>query len=246
VVVTGGVGCRTARFELALVDLDRWKQHTCSLRPCSAGTWYRWKTIHRPESVDLGELFGGDPITTHAVPRLGSVLVKHGDLRRHPRSKEDCVAACYDCLMSYTNQSDHRLLDRLLVRDLLLDLASAHVDVSSTSLSRAEQLRELERQAGSELERTWLRFLDGRGLRLPSRAQVYLEDLRTRPDFVYDEDLTVIYIDGPPHKYSERQARDRAQSEALEDAGYTVVRFADDADWEAIVRAKPSIFGVKP
>jgi hypothetical protein len=34
------------------------------------------------------------------------------DLRRAPNAKEDCEAACYDCLMSYFNKSDHRRLDR--------------------------------------------------------------------------------------------------------------------------------------
>jgi hypothetical protein len=35
------------------------------------------------------------------------------------------MAACYDCLLSYTNQPDHRILDRFAVRDLLLRLAGA-------------------------------------------------------------------------------------------------------------------------
>ncbi|RME75099.1 MAG: DUF1998 domain-containing protein, partial [Chloroflexi bacterium] len=36
--------------------------------------------------------------------------------------REHCARACYDCLLSYTNQYDHLLLDRHLVRDLLLKL----------------------------------------------------------------------------------------------------------------------------
>ena len=38
------------------------------------------------------------------------------DLRRAPRAREDCEAACYDCLLSYTNQPDHQLVDRMLIR----------------------------------------------------------------------------------------------------------------------------------
>src|SRR5690606_20239452 len=36
------------------------------------------------------------------------------DLGGRPGAKEPCEAACYDCLMSYYNQMDHRLLDRKL------------------------------------------------------------------------------------------------------------------------------------
>ena len=34
------------------------------------------------------------------------------DVRRAAGGRFDCEAACYDCLLSYTNQPDHRLLDR--------------------------------------------------------------------------------------------------------------------------------------
>ena len=43
------------------------------------------------------------------------------DRRRAPSSREDCEAACYDCLMSYSNQREHDLLDRQKIRELLLE-----------------------------------------------------------------------------------------------------------------------------
>ena len=46
------------------------------------------------------------------------------DMRRAPRAREDCEAACYDCLLSYTNQPDHQLVDRQLVADYLHLLAN--------------------------------------------------------------------------------------------------------------------------
>ena len=41
------------------------------------------------------------------------------DLRHAPRAREDCEAACYDCLMSYANQSDHLLLDRHAIKEVV-------------------------------------------------------------------------------------------------------------------------------
>ncbi|PDW01536.1 hypothetical protein CJ255_18615 [Candidatus Viridilinea mediisalina] len=39
----------------------------------------------------------------------------------------ECVRACYRCLLSYSNQPDHALLDRRTVRDLLVALTQAEV-----------------------------------------------------------------------------------------------------------------------
>lgn len=165
------------------------------------------------------------------------------DLRRARGSREDCEAACYDCLMSYTNQMDHRILDRHKIKAILMALANCKVESSPSVVPRSQHLMELERACDSDLERQWLRYLDSRGLRLPSRAQVFIESCRTRPDFFYDDAQAAIYVDGPPHKYPERQARDRMQRECMEDAGYQVIRFGSDEDWDAIIKRYPYLFG---
>ena len=46
-----------------------------------------------------------------------------------------------------------------------------------------------------------------------------------------------IYVDGPPHDYPDRQARDRQQTTSMEDAGWTVIRFGHAGDWVEIVAA---------
>jgi hypothetical protein len=38
---------------------------------------------------------------------------------------ERCSAACYDCVLSYTNQLDHRHLDRNLIRVFLFSLTKS-------------------------------------------------------------------------------------------------------------------------
>lgn len=165
------------------------------------------------------------------------------DLRRAQGSKEDCEAACYDCLMSYTNQMDHRILDRHKVKDILMALAVCKVESSPSVVPRSQHLADLERACESDLERRWLRYMDSRGLRLPSRAQVFIKACSTRPDFFYDDSQTAIYVDGSPHKYPERHARDRKQTECMEDAGYHVIRFGSDEDWDAIIERYPYVFG---
>jgi len=168
------------------------------------------------------------------------------DRKRAPRASEDCSTACYDCLMTYANQPDHQRLDRHLVRDFLLELSRAGVASSPAATPRAAHLASLVARCESGLEREWLRFLEAHNLKLPTAAQqvpAALAGCGTRPDFVYADDMAIVYVDGPMHDFPTRQARDRTQTACVNDCGWTVVRFPAQADWDAIVAAHPGLFG---
>ncbi|MFQ3537088.1 MAG: DEAD/DEAH box helicase [Aggregatilineales bacterium] len=175
----------------------------------------------------------------HFDPNTGA------DLRRAPRAREDCEAACYDCLMSYGNQREHPILDRQAIRDLLRELMNAKVSISPVGESREAHLQKLLSLCESELEREWLHNLHQRGLRLPDAAQVYLEGCQTRPDFLYNSDgiYAAIYIDGSHHDYPQRRERDRQQASCMEDYGYRVIRFGYRDDWTKLIEQNKHIFG---
>ncbi|MBL8899664.1 MAG: DUF1998 domain-containing protein, partial [Planctomycetes bacterium] len=165
------------------------------------------------------------------------------DRRRAPRAKEDCEAACYQCLLSYTNQPDHPILDRLKVREVLQELAAATVACSPTEETREERLARLQKLAGSGLERSFLDLLQKRKHTLPDTAQAVLEGYQARPDFAYHRGNALVFIDGPPHDAPEVRRKDTEQTQALEDAGYLVLRFRHDEDWSARLDEHPSVFG---
>ncbi len=165
------------------------------------------------------------------------------DLRHASGASEDCEAACYDCLMSYTNQLDHRRLDRMAVRETLITWSQAELEVGALGENRADHLERLLRLCGSDLERRWLHWVDEQGLHLPSDAQRLFPDEGTRPDFTYDDAYVAVYIDGPPHDYPERQSRDGAQESALRQAGWSVLRFRYDEEWTPMVASRPDAFG---
>lgn len=167
------------------------------------------------------------------------------DRKRAEKSREDCEAACYDCLLSYSNQTDHRFIDRKSIRDILLRIIQAKVSASPVGIPRAEHLQRLMNQAGSELERKWLRFIDEKNYCLPSKAQYLIETCKTRPDFLYEDHLATIYVNGPIHDYPERAKRDEEQRDSLEDLGYTVIPFGHRDDWHEIIARFPHIFGIK-
>jgi ATP-dependent helicase YprA (DUF1998 family) len=165
------------------------------------------------------------------------------DLGGPPWRPERCEAACYDCLMSYRNQTDHKLLDRKAVAEVLRPLAKAEVSHAPGALTRDEQFARLNRVAVSELERRWLKFLLDQGYRLPTDASKLFEKAGTRCDFYYADHNFVVYVDGPPHDFPERAQRDAEQQTAMEDLGYLVVRFRHDSDWVALIQKHPSVFG---
>ncbi len=161
-----------------------------------------------------------------------------------PGSSEVCEAACYDCLMTYTNQMDHRSLDRKSILNLLLDFKEASVESAPSEGTRPDHLAALVRQTGSDLERKWLSFIEERGHRLPTHAQLLIEEAKSRPDFFYADGYDVaIYIDGSHHDYPERKSRDAAKTMELEDLGYMVIRFGYEDDWEKILKEYPYVFG---
>lgn len=165
------------------------------------------------------------------------------DLLHAPRARETCEAACYDCLLTYSNQRDHQILDRRSIRDVLLRLADAQVVASVNATPSPEHLEQLQRLTESSLEQQWLAYLEARGHRLPTQGQLLMPECQTRPDFCYEDEMAAIYIDGPYHDFPERHARDATTSECLEDRGYLVIRFGHQDDWDAILAQYPSIFG---
>ncbi len=165
------------------------------------------------------------------------------DLQKAPGAKENCEAACYDCLMSYSNQMDHLMLDRHSVIPILQKLRSATLQRSSSELSRGQHFKELLRLCQSEFEKKWLSYIYERDCILPTHAQQLIESCNTRPDFLYEGKYAAIYVDGPPHDKPGQQAKDKEITDALENEGWHVIRFRYDADWDGIIEANKSVFG---
>lgn len=165
------------------------------------------------------------------------------DFKRAPGMEEDCEAACYQCLLSYGNQRDHRAIDRQKVKDLLLALRDSTTQASSGPKPRSDHFTGLHLLCQSDLEREWLQELEDRSLRLPTHAQYLMERFGTRPDFFYRDQSVVIYVDGRHHDFPDRARRDRDQQEQLEDRGFRVIRFHHAEDWDKIFTRYQHLFG---
>ncbi|AIZ45146.1 RNA helicase [Deinococcus radiopugnans] len=176
----------------------------------------------------------GEALTLLHFDPVGGV-----DLENAPHARERCVAACYDCLMTYGNQNFHELLDRFKVRDLLLALTAGQVVAQAEA--GADHLGGLSGQCGHDLAREWLLHLREQDLRLPSHARQHLADLQACPDFTYEAHAAMVFVDAPD---ADGPGRDAQARERLDLAGYTIITFTPDrAQWPELLRRYAFIFG---
>ena len=159
---------------------------------------------------------------------------------------EGCARACYDCLLTYTNQRDHALLDRHRIRSLLQELARRGPKPAHAGRRREEQYQWLlERlDTASELERRFLEHLYRTGRRLPDDAQRHLADYPARPDFYYENARACVFCDGAVHDQPEVAAKDHRIRADLRDLGYRVIVIRYDRDLEEQIQSYPDLFGV--
>src|SRR5262249_48546137 len=162
--------------------------------------------------------------------------------------EERCTAACYDCLLSYSNQRDHRYLDRHKVRDFLFALSRSEIAPAVDMPSYEEEYRRLLTliDPGSTFERAFLEYLYKNGLRLPDHAQHTPADgILVQPDFYYERDGipgVCIFIDGPRHDEPAQAERDRTVREALKDQGFRIVVIKSGRAIADQVSEHPDIF----
>jgi hypothetical protein len=164
-----------------------------------------------------------------------------------PGWADRCPAACYDCLLSYANQLDHRHLDRHRVRDFLLRLARSE-PVKPAGRTYDEQYAWLRERIDptSSFECAFLLYLYERKLRLPDFAQYTpAADIFVQPDFYYQRGTVpgiCIFIDGPYHDAPARKEEDQRGREALEDRGHRVIAINADQSLAEQIRRHPDAF----
>lgn len=164
-----------------------------------------------------------------------------------PGARERCERGCYDCLLSYTNQTYHQLIDRHAVIGILAELAESWTGGRAAQDGTPEEHADsLADASGSQLERDFLTFLKQSDYRMPDEAQPLVTDALARPDFVYrlPAGPVAVFVDGPHHRHEKVWERDVQSETRLLDLGWLVVRFGDDkTKWSQIVGEYPSVFG---
>ena len=201
--------------------------------------------------IGVWERLVNDPRAFAEVARLALELCHFEDSVNEMNSGETeieaCAIACYECLLTYSNQLEHRRIDRHLIRDYLHLLASA-TTIPERERSPDEQYRWLARlvDPNSSLEREFLRFLRDNRLRLPDNAQNRpAPEVHVQSDFYYDRENrpgVCVFVDGPHHDGLEQQHRDRQVRAQLQDYGFRVIAIRHDRSFMEQVQDHPDVF----
>lgn len=142
------------------------------------------------------------------------------DLGGAPGAKERCEAACYDCLLSYYNQPDHALVDRVALLEVLQDWRSA------TARGEMSPAKPPSLPAPTPEAAAFLQFLGANQLNAP--------DALKENHYVYEAAKAAVFIS--PTLPSTNARLD------LEDMGWVVICLDEPTSWAAQCARYPSVF----
>ena len=138
-----------------------------------------------------------------------------------------CEAGCYQCLLSYYNQPDHELIDRLDADALRILTALANANVVEAKRTAAAP------PTDGALGR-WLDTLARLGLRRPDATSISLNGGAGMADAHYKTARVLVFLT-PPTPELLQYATDR---------GYRVLVFGDESTWPQQFAQHADVFGI--
>lgn len=152
--------------------------------------------------------------------------------------------ASYDDLLSYYNQMDHTKIDRhSIIKALeLLIISNPDDTVGGTYEEKYEELKKglHHRSPG---EKVLLDYLFENGYRLPDFTNHNMEHFYVQPDFVYEKEKALVFVDGGIHKKALNKADDEKKRKTIELAGFDVLVWDDTSEpVAAFVTRRQDIF----
>lgn len=193
--------------------------------------------IYETEEGGIGVLKAliQNPIRYKRCLSMIAELIHIKDIDSMEEYEESCIRACYNCLLGYWNQREHRYLNRQLVKPLIQKLSKSKIEF--TTIDPIEvQLERLKHLLGSgldsNLEKRVLEKMVKMKIPLPEYAQyaVSTKDPTTDKtyiisvaDFFYDIPKNLcVFVDGPPHKKPEIKVDDDKKRKKLRQKGYGI------------------------
>jgi hypothetical protein len=186
--------------------------------------------------IGVAERLMAEPACLKALASRALCLLHADPITGEPDARwgERCGGACYECLLSYANQVDHRFLNRFAVLDFFAAIANAKVEPRPQPDSPDAAWDELAARIdpGSSFERAVLEALRSGGYARPDAAQhCPVEGLAVQVDLYYRRDPApgvCVFVDGPAHDDPRRSQRDEQTRRSLAERGFRVVAIRHD------------------
>jgi superfamily II DNA/RNA helicase len=153
---------------------------------------------------------------------------------------ERCARACYDCLLSYRNQSSHLAIDRHRARDVLLSLAHATTRRTDEIVNVHDAWEALVLAA--ETRPALLRFvawLRDREHRRPDEIHAEFAG----PDLIYRLPTGPVAVFVDDEGDTAQEGRDEGTADDLRDDGWTVIRIPPSTTYQPLAARYGSVFG---
>ncbi|GHV37804.1 RNA helicase [Synergistales bacterium] len=152
-------------------------------------------------------------------------------VKEREKQNLECVAGCYNCLLSYYNQMEHKLIDRHDPEALEFLIALANSAVQPA----AKKAESTTNGKNSSLSR-WLAFLEASGCNMPDVLSKKIMGDRATIDAYYKDARGAVFMGGVSG-----EVRDY-----LESRGFRVLSFlGDENEWTDILQAAREIFYAK-
>ena len=130
-----------------------------------------------------------------------------------------CGKACYECLLDYGNQPDHKDLDRQLIRGSSRRALHERMSTSGGPDPGPSAWLRSVNVATASLNSVGSILLTGTCCGYRAMPSICVPNLFTQPDFFYRESNTAIYIDGPPHDEPDQMRRRNEINAAADGSG---------------------------
>jgi superfamily II DNA or RNA helicase len=154
-----------------------------------------------------------------------------------------CAKACYQCLLDFQNQREHKYIDRTLVRDTLLWMLTAEAQTTDDENTWQQLISEISGRPGSENEKTFLELLRENGFPPPAKHHYPIPE-ETSPiaeiDYMIDTGKSRVHVlvDGSVHHDKWIHQIDENKRQGLRDAGYRIFEFDTSKPEESINKLK--------
>lgn len=152
--------------------------------------------------------------------------------------------ASYDDLLSYFNQKDHTNINRhSIIPALELLIAAQPDDTIGGSYEDKYQTLSERLHHRSPGEKELLDYLYNGGYRLPDFTNHNLEQYYVQPDFIYERERALIFVDGGIHKNNILKADDDKKRRILSNAGFDVMVWDETSETvDSFVAKRQDIF----